>query len=70
MFDPEKAKRIDIHWNSKPHKEQEDLAQHLVSHYSTGKKEKKHATLASLKKSMGLFTDTFKSNFAKAQNKL
>ena len=70
IFSPEKAKRLDMHWNSKAHKEQEELAQHLVQNYSTGKKEKKHQSIASFKKSMGLFQDTFKSNFAKAQHKI
>jgi hypothetical protein len=59
-------RRIDMHWNSKPHREQEELAQHLVDHYPTGKKEKKHDSVYALKKAMGLYPDVYKANFARS----
>lgn len=60
-----------MHWNSAHHKEQEELANHLLQNYThaVSAKEKQHKTVASLKNSMGLYPDTFKSNFAKGQNK-
>jgi len=65
MFNPKTMRRLDMHWNSKPHKEQEDAAAHLVDNYPTGKKEKKHASLHSFKKAMGLYPDVAKANFAR-----
>jgi secreted Zn-dependent insulinase-like peptidase len=65
VFDPKNMRRIDMHWNSKPHKVQEDAAAHIVDHYPTGKKEKKHLSLPAFKQSMGLYPDVYKANFAR-----
>lgn len=65
MFSFKTMKRLDMHWNSKPHQEQEEKAAHLVDNYPTGKKEKKHASVSALKKAMGLYPDLHKSNYAR-----
>ena len=60
-----------MHWNSTFHKEQEELAKHLLENYTHANpvKEKQHKTVATLKNSMGLYPDTYKSNFAKGIKK-
>ena len=65
MFGFKTMRRVDMHWNSTAHKEQEATAAHLVENYSTGKKEKKHASIDAFKRSMGLYADTYKANFAR-----
>jgi secreted Zn-dependent insulinase-like peptidase len=70
MFNPKTMRRVDMHWNSKPHKEQEATAAHLVDHYTTSKKEKKHESVYAFKKAMGLYPDVFKANFIRHQHKL
>lgn len=70
MFSPKSMRRVDMHWNSKPHQEQESQAAHLVDHYCTGRKEKKHETLYAFKKAMGLYPDVYKANYCRRQHKL
>jgi secreted Zn-dependent insulinase-like peptidase len=71
LLEPKQSARLDMHWNSAHHKEQEELAKHLLENYTHAVpiKEKQHKTVSSLKNSMGLYPDTFKSNFAKGVNK-
>lgn len=66
LFSSKTMRRIDMHWNARPHREQEENNQHLVENYPTGKKEKKHESVYALKNSMGLYPDVYKANFARS----
>lgn len=65
VFSHKTMRRVDMHWNSEAHKEQEANAKHLVDNYQISKKEKKHTSIDAFKRAMGLYADTYKANFAR-----
>jgi len=58
FFTPETVKRLDIHFNSEAHKQQEEESEFKITDGS----EHKHKSLSSLKRNNGYYADPFKFN--------